>query len=193
MYIPFVKTLLLITTFFTMQYSSEQLHLLKKESSNERLPTPVWNVIKSCNLHVSPATHRGVRAGTRKQKFTSAAPQLHQATLSNNQFPSDSSTRHQCKPTVKQTNLHLTFWNVRSLCNKATEVGDYITEQNIDLLAITETWLKDTNSHVINECTPTGYSICHTPRITSSGGGVALVYKSSMKLSSWKPLKFQLL
>ena len=118
------------------------------------------------------------------------SPQLYQDTLSNNQFPSDSSTRHQCKPTVKQTNLHLTFWNVRSLCNKATEVGDYITEQNIDLLAITETWLKDTDSHVISECTPTGYSICHTPRITSSGGGVALVYKSSMKLSSWKPLHF---
>ena len=87
-------------------------------------------------------------------------------------------------------NNKTTTWNVRSICNKASLVGDYITEKNIDLLAVTETWLKeDADQHVINECVPNGYSFQQSPRLNATGGGLALVYKSSIKLSSWKALR----
>ncbi|XP_070543766.1 uncharacterized protein [Ptychodera flava] len=176
-----------------MQYSGKMLHLLNNVSSNTRLLTPVWNTIKACKLQAGPVTHRGVRAGTRKQKSMGVIQQLHQHFPTNRitQFPSVTSTCDKCEPVLRKNKLLLTTWNVRSVCNKATEVGDYITEHNIDLLAMTETWIKDTNSHVINECTPNGYSFCHTPLNMSSGGGVALVYKSIMKLLSWKPFNFK--
>ncbi|XP_077862694.1 uncharacterized protein LOC144344701 [Saccoglossus kowalevskii] len=47
---------------------------------------------------------------------------------------------------------------------------------------------ENTDEHVIIECTPNGYSFKHNPRNTSSGGGIALIYKSSLKLSTWKPI-----
>ena len=54
------------------------------------------------------------------------------------------------------------------------QVKDYVVENDIDLLAITETWLLDQDSHATSELCPTGYMLHSVPR-GSRGGGIALL------------------
>ena len=65
--------------------------------------------------------------------------------------------------------------------NKASTLCDYITCNNLDLLALTETWLgTDLDSGVIGEAVPQGYGFVQEPRIGKRGGGIALVYNRGL-------------
>ncbi|ELU09429.1 hypothetical protein CAPTEDRAFT_201324, partial [Capitella teleta] len=74
--------------------------------------------------------------------------------------------------------------NPWSICNKAEDINDFIIEYNIDILAITETWLTgtDCDGPTINALLPNGYEIIHAPRRTR-GGGTALVYRQSLNVT----------
>lgn len=54
-------------------------------------------------------------------------------------------------------------------------------DNDIDILAITETWLRPSNldSLTIGDLTPTGYQFHHVARDTR-GGGVGLLHKRSL-------------
>ena len=103
----------------------------------------------------------------------------------------------------KQKYLRSALLNARSIKNKATEINDFITSKELDLIFITETWLLgDGKDNVtLAELLPPNYKIVHRPRKTllrhknSSesqhkhhiiGGGIALVYRGdlSVKLCS---------
>ena len=58
---------------------------------------------------------------------------------------------------------------------KTLLLRDYIVEYDIDLFAITETWLTDDSLDEFY-C-PEGYNIEQLPRNYAHGGGVALVYR----------------
>jgi len=83
-------------------------------------------------------------------------------------------------PVFKNT-LNLSLINCQSVRNKTNEVIDHIIDNNIDICALTETWLKpgDEDSPTIAQLTPTGYSFLHIPRI-SRGGGVGILVNSSL-------------
>ncbi|ELT90552.1 hypothetical protein CAPTEDRAFT_186612 [Capitella teleta] len=68
--------------------------------------------------------------------------------------------------------------------HKAEDINDFIIEYNIDILAITETWLTGTacDGPTINALLPNGYEIIHAPRRTR-GGGTALVYRQSLNVT----------
>ena len=51
----------------------------------------------------------------------------------------------------------LCLWNAQSLRNKTTCLVDYICEGNVDLFAVTESWLMETDTAVKSECTLDGY------------------------------------
>ena len=87
---------------------------------------------------------------------------------------------------AKLTNFALL--NTRSLCNKTLQVKDYVVENDIDLLAITETWLLDQDSHTTRELCPTGYMLHSVPR-GSRGGGVALLSKKALKVKNCSTAK----
>ena len=74
--------------------------------------------------------------------------------------------------------------NPWSICNKADIINDFIIEHDIDLLAVTETWLTGTmnDEPIISALLPSGYAIMHAPR-GSRGGGVAVVYRQSLEIS----------
>ena len=80
----------------------------------------------------------------------------------------------------------MTLWhqNCRSVCNKASDLCDTIDDNNVDLLALSETWLKGDirDKPVIAELIPDGYSMHQASRL-SRGGGVALVYKESIGMT----------
>jgi hypothetical protein len=68
--------------------------------------------------------------------------------------------------------------------NKRTNViSHHLITYNLDLLAVTETWLsaESGNSDLLNVC-PAGYSAVHTARLGKRGGGVALIHRDSIRV-----------
>ena len=62
---------------------------------------------------------------------------------------------------------------------RITVLCDLIEDKDIDILAITETWLSTNDSISTGRITPAGYQLLHVPRAHGTGGGVAVVYKST--------------
>jgi exonuclease III len=76
------------------------------------------------------------------------------------------------------------LYNVRSVVNKSLAIRDFIIDNDLDLIALTETWLTDDSDHTIDQLTPEGYSIINVPREDKVGGGIALLYKSNLNIRS---------
>ncbi len=70
--------------------------------------------------------------------------------------------------------------NARSVKNKVAEIRHYILDNDEDMLIITETWLSSQDNVVVYRLVPDGYEIKHQAREHRRGGGVAIVYKSSI-------------
>ncbi len=68
--------------------------------------------------------------------------------------------------------------NARSLKNKLQDFHAMISTENLDIVAITETWL-DT-SVLDHEIIPSGYTIFRRDRINRIGGGVLLAFKNNL-------------
>lgn len=75
--------------------------------------------------------------------------------------------------------------NARSIRNKTVIIKDLVVDKNIDILAITETWLRPSGDEIcIGDLCPTGYGFLHVPRIDSVGGGVGLLFKESLRIKT---------
>ena len=82
-----------------------------------------------------------------------------------------------------------------------TPLSDYIIEHSFDIVAFTETWLRNTpdDDQIIRALTIPGYKFTHVPRrqhknTTARGGGIAILRKSNIKMaskSSWKTNSFE--
>ena len=62
--------------------------------------------------------------------------------------------------TTSVSNVRLGIMNVSSLGNKMDCVIDHITDNRLDIVGITETWLSNNDKHnmpVINTCLDSGY------------------------------------
>ena len=66
------------------------------------------------------------------------------------------------------------------------KVKDYVVDHDIDILAITEMWLRPGNIDEVDIGTlcPTGYRFFHVPRSYSLGGGVGLLLKETINVNS---------
>ena len=79
--------------------------------------------------------------------------------------------------------------NMRSAVNKAALIHDFVHDENFDVVALTETWIAaDAPDAIKLDVAPPGYSVCHQPRRLSSGksrgGGVAVICRESLKMST---------
>ena len=63
------------------------------------------------------------------------------------------------KPLVKSKHLNFVCLNIRSLKNKTTSLFDFIVSHNLDVLALTETWLYNGDNIILNELLSPGYDI----------------------------------
>ena len=81
--------------------------------------------------------------------------------------------------------------NVRSIKNKSVALHDFILDNKLDLLAVTETWLSENQdeSDIINSLTPNGYCFYSNP-VDNRGGGTGVVIKSNIKLKKIKEKSF---
>ena len=67
--------------------------------------------------------------------------------------------------------------NIQSIRNKSLEICEFIKDNHIDILLITESWLKGTvaDKAIIGESTPESHRFHHVPRQDKRGGGVAVI------------------
>ena len=79
--------------------------------------------------------------------------------------------------------LKFTLLNARSIGSKTLLINDYIGEHDIDLLAITETWLHEgiSDDFYCRDICAEGYRTEQIPRTYIQSGGVATVYKKCFK------------
>ncbi|EFX61861.1 hypothetical protein DAPPUDRAFT_68577, partial [Daphnia pulex] len=77
----------------------------------------------------------------------------------------------------------LCLLNARSIVNKIEALNELVSDARPDILAITETWLTPTNGdHELAACCPSGFSAVHQPRASRRGGGVAVIFKSTISV-----------
>ena len=88
--------------------------------------------------------------------------------------------------------LKFSHLNIRSASSVTPDLNkpavlqeiNFIRSQSIDIVTLSETWLSsDTPSATLNSLTPANYSLLHSPRPDRIGGGLACVYRSTLKIS----------
>ena len=74
--------------------------------------------------------------------------------------------------------------NPCSVWNKTSVLQDSVTDHNIDLMVLTETWSKgdDRDNVILADLQPHVYTIKHTTR-QSRGGGVAIMQPSTLSVT----------
>ena len=99
-----------------------------------------------------------------------------------------STTSELTKKQVPGFQLNFCLLNARSVNNKISEIKDYTIDKDVDLFAITESWLKadESSDFVSRDIAPNGYGFLHCPRPNGTGGGLAVLYKSTMKIELLK-------
>ncbi len=66
---------------------------------------------------------------------------------------------------------------------------DLINDHNLDLLCLTEPWLKP-DEYILNESTPQDYGYKNEPRPKGKGGGVATIYNNILSISQKTGFKY---
>jgi hypothetical protein len=114
-------------------------------------------------LQSKPATRRGKRAGNScKKHHLSTAPQ---------------------PPHHQKKHMNVSHWNAQSIRNKTDTLNDIILRDDLDVICLTESWLKPDDQVVRGDMCPPGYSVISSPRNSESyGGGIAVVFKSQLDL-----------
>ena len=94
------------------------------------------------------------------------------------------------KPDCRKSVLSMCSMNVCSPRERLTPITDHVFDHECDIVGLTETWLTESvkDLPLIQLLTPPGYKFLHVTRSTGgTGGGVALLYKSTMKVTVVTP------
>lgn len=78
--------------------------------------------------------------------------------------------------------LRIGLFNAQSSVKKALDIHDVIVEKFLDVLIITETWLREAGHEVvITPMTPRGFVFVNHPRQSKRlGGGIAIIFRKSL-------------
>ena len=83
--------------------------------------------------------------------------------------------------------MHPTTINTQSIQNKIDQFQHYLLDNNVDICAVMETWMKEDDEYVLHEIPPPGFKIISKPRSDGrQGGGIALIYKGYYTINDLK-------
>ena len=78
--------------------------------------------------------------------------------------------------------LRVGWLNVRSLANKSVAVHETISAQNLDVLALTETWHHDSSNVCLRQAAPSDFAVVDAVRSHQPGyGGIAVLYAGQLR------------
>ena len=88
--------------------------------------------------------------------------------------------------TCSTDRVRLATLNARSMKNKAASLADMVSSKKIDILAITETWLKPSDTFsCLSDLTPPEFSLLHKPGTHGRGGGVGFLISNEFKVTDY--------
>ena len=156
-----------------------------------RLPDTLHASIKRLGLSVTRPTSRSKRGVLRKQRVIQTrithrfdvVPRAVKAASANiSQLINLRVINHR----ERDIPLKICCLNARSVKSKALSLADFFISRDIDVLALSETWLgTDTDNQVINELVPSGYTIQHISGHSEKRGGcVAGLYKCGLTIKT---------
>ncbi len=87
--------------------------------------------------------------------------------------------------------IKLGLLNIRYLSTKALFVNYMITDHNLDVLCLTETWLKPDEYITLNESTPRDYCYKNESHPKCKGVGVATIYSNILSISQRAGFKYK--
>ena len=90
----------------------------------------------------------------------------------------------------KQIITHFVTINCHSIVNKTADFKIDLHTQNVDICALTETWLKEDDAITPMKMCPGGYASLSVPRTDRSGGGLALVFCKDLDIKQSTVYKF---
>ena len=78
--------------------------------------------------------------------------------------------------TADNSRLTMAYFNAQSVRQIAGEIRDFIVDNTLDALILTEIWLQEVGDEpCVKEMTPTDYVFHSFPRVGRRGGGVAVL------------------
>lgn len=94
--------------------------------------------------------------------------------------------------------LKVALINARSVVNKTFLINNFFTTQDLDILFITETWIKPDELSPFTELVPYDCLFFNSPRLSGRGGGLASVFKKhypcrGLMTSSYRTFEVQLM
>ncbi|XP_070541651.1 uncharacterized protein [Ptychodera flava] len=94
---------------------------------------------------------------------------------------------------VQKLQLNAALWNARSVNGKIGAIASTLIDDNLDILIITETWLKCDDDPIIAEfhASISGYNIHQHHRMKRRGGGVAVITRSNLQVIEKRCCTFQ--
>ena len=77
------------------------------------------------------------------------------------------------------------------MVNKISEIKYEIAQSHLDLLALTETWIRDDDTLTETQICPPGYKAVSIPQLGRTGGGIALIYWDNLQVKRDTTYSFQ--
>ena len=162
------------------------------------LPNPLFKQLQSLNIsRIKPRGNRAWR--DKRDQFTNKPipTVVSNRTTSSARIESRSVNLDNIR-VIKPTSsgVKAAVINCRSVKNKSAALVDHIIDSNLDIIALTETWLStdDRDQRIIGEITPPGYNFLQVPRLGKKGGGVAVLCRDNFKIQmkpSFKAKSFE--
>ncbi len=142
-------------------------------------------VCASYSADVAPATHSAdVAPAFYPAAVAPASYPVAEYTgkVASHAFPANTASADLSTTLEKSHLFRIELCNIRSVSNKCNVVSSYLsTLAEVDLLFLTETWLKP--KHNDSMFCPDGYQAIRCDRIGSRGGGVAVLYNNNLQVA----------
>ncbi len=166
-------------------YDREQLLAIRDLTGQApHIDSSLMTNIRHLGINSITPTRRGCRGGKRKHRHSNVNTR-NRGVCHRNLIYIDT-YQPTCNPNQQVNCLLL---NARSVCNKAMTISEHILDKNADILFLTETWLHDDDSPIIEELTPLDYRYLGTCRKHKRGGGTGVVFKSHLKFKTNSPVQ----
>lgn len=124
LYTLFIVLILNLTSIMApnISYSREELLRLQPDNTNGvgRVPISTYRTLQEFGICSKAPTKRGCRGGRIGYPLISRI--IDYSPIKNK--------------------FNLSVWNSQSVCNKTDKLCDYVTDHDIDVLCLTETWLR---------------------------------------------------